>query len=355
MEWAIDNIEPTSFIVRNPGNNAYIAYSSEAFGTTPVYRFVGDVKMGKTTRLHPEEADLYRHYWAIDPQYDAAATGLVGAAAYGETGLDKPQYCNENTFNVANQTYANTTRAVIKVTTNGGTFYTVNSNETRYLENEAKSYIITDLVENASFQAKIKGCLLDDKSYTFSAATVVPTWEVDAATAQVKIASITLGTNIDNTNFDMTKIAALTFTDEIAAANDNYKVYKYSDGIVYYEARFEHFANTAFEKGTPSAATAVANGDLAPWNFWETTTKPTAATAYPANTKTPEENYLGRYGMVRNNWYDVTITAFNRLGSPVDPRGNVSNPSTPDDNVQEYISVKIAVLSWAKRTQSWSF
>ena len=59
--------------------------------------------------------------------------------------------------------------------------------------------------------------------------------------------------------------------------------------------------------------------------------------------------------MVRNNWYDVTITAFNRLGSPVDPSGNVSNPITPDDNVKEYISVKIAVLSWAKRTQSWSF
>ncbi len=59
--------------------------------------------------------------------------------------------------------------------------------------------------------------------------------------------------------------------------------------------------------------------------------------------------------MVRNNWYDVNITAFNKLGSPVDPTGNVSNPSTPDDNVEAYISVKIAVLSWAKRLQNWSF
>ena len=359
VEWAIDNIEPTSFIVRNPGDNAYIAYSSEAFGTTNVYRFVGDTKMGKTSVLHPEDADLYRHYWAIDPQYDVAATGLVGAAAYGATGLDKPQYCNENTFNVANQTYANTTRAVIKVTTDGGTFYTVNSNEKRYSETDAKSYIITDLVESTSFQNKIKGCLLAGHSYTFSTATVDPaasTWTVDAATAQLTIASITLGSDISGADFDMSAITALDFSAEIDAANENFKVYKYSDGVVYYEARFEHFANTAFEKGTPTVATAVANGDLAPWNFWETDpNKPTAANAYPGTGTKAEQNYLGRYGMVRNNWYDVTITAFNRLGSPVDPSGNVSNPITPDDNVKEYISVKIAVLSWAKRTQSWSF
>ncbi len=359
VEWAIDNIEPTSFVVRNPGDNAYIAYSSEAF-TTPVYRMVGDVKMGTTAKLHNYVADIYRHYWCLDPQYDAVATGLVAAQAYGPTGIDNPQYCNENTFNVANQTYQNTTRAIIKVTTDGGEFYTVNNNEERYTETAAKTYIIKDLVENSSFQSKIKGCLLPGKSYTFSETSVNPTYTVDPATAQVKIASITLGSDIDAANFDMTAIATLTstddFTTEINAANDNFKVYKYSDGVVYYEARFEHFANTAYEKGlgTFDATTAKTQGDLAPWNCWETT-KPTATTAYPANTKSAEENYLGRYGMVRNNWYDVTITAFNKLGSPVDPKGKIDSPTTTDDNVKAYISVKIAVLSWAKRTQSWSF
>ena len=360
VEWAIDNIEPTSFVVRNPGDNAYIAYSSEAF-TTPLYRMVGDVKLGKTAKLHTEDADIYRHYWCQDPQYSATATGLVAAKAYGPTGLTNPQYCNENTFNVANQTYQNTTRAVIKVTTDGGDFYTVNNNEERYSETAAKSYIVKDLVENSSFQAKIKNCLEDGKSYTFSESTIVPSWDVDPATAQVKIASIALSsTEITSANFNMTKIAALTSTDdfstEINDANDNFKVLKYTAGVVYYEARFEHFANTAYEKslGTFDAATAESQGDLAPWNCWEST-KPTATVAYPNNTKSAEENYLGRYGMVRNNWYDVRITAFNKLGSPVDPSGKIDKPSTPDDNVLAYISVKIAVLSWARRTQSWSF
>jgi hypothetical protein len=61
--------------------------------------------------------------------------------------------------------------------------------------------------------------------------------------------------------------------------------------------------------------------------------------------------------MVRNNWYDVNITAFNKIGLPVDPSVTVSNPDTPDDKIEDskYISVKINVLSWAKRTQNWSF
>lgn len=372
VEWAIDNIEPASFIVRNPGDNAYIAYSSEAFGTDYVYRFVGDKAMGKTATLHNYYTPVYRHYWAIDPVYDVpnasrtSAQTLLPAPKYVSTST--PLYCNENTFNVANQKYESTTRAVIKVTTDGGTFYTVNGGQTRYSENDAKSYLVTDIVENADFQNKIKSCLKPDKSYTFSASSINPTYAENAATAQVTISSITLpNSEYTSENFYMTTsdipsdapagtkaISQLTFSDEIAAANGNWKVLKYTDGIVYYEARFEHFANTYYEKTTasPTATGAFNAGDLAPWNFWETT-KPSGTNAYPANSKTAEENYLGRWGMVRNNWYDVTISEFKKLGMPVDPSGNVDNPSTPDDNVEDYISVKIHVLSWAKRTQRW--
>lgn len=358
--WAIDNIEPASFIVRNPGDNAYIAYSSEAFSTTPYYRFVGEKAMGKTATLHNYYTPVYRHYWAIDPVYDVAnasrttAQKLLPAPKYVST--TTPLYCNENTFNVANQKYESTTRAIIKVTTDGGTFYTVNGGQTRYTETDAKSYLVTDIVENAGFQNKIKACLKTDHNYTFTANSIVPVYTTDA-NAQVKISSITLGSDITETDFNMTDIAALNFSDEIDAANSNFKVLKYTDGIVYYEARFEHFANTYYEKTTasPTATGALNAGDLAPWNFWETAgKKPTGTNAYPTGaSKSAEENYLGRWGMVRNNWYDVTIEAFKKLGSPVDPTGKVDNPGTPDDSVEDYISVKIHVLSWAKRTQKW--
>jgi len=387
VEWAIDNIEPASFIVRNPGDNGYIAYSSEAFGADNHYRFVGDKAMGITARLHNYYVPVYRHYWCVDPVYSlnatktldtdvegtdyrTAAQAMLPAPKYIAAGTD-PLYCNENTFDVEHQRYENTTRAVIKVTTDGGEFYTVNGGQERFTEADAKSYLVTDIVESSEFQAKVKKALRPTHTYTFKAASIVPEYEVDEATAQVKVKSITLGADITAADFYMTAaditadseapadavaIESLSFADEISAANGNWTVLKYKDGVMYYEARFEHFANTYYEKanGTKTAAAAFAAGDLAPWNFWEAAgKKPTATTAYPAGTKTAEENYLGRYGMVRNNWYDVTVSAFKKLGSPVDPTGKIDKPKTPDDNVEEYISIKIMVLSWAKRTQQW--
>mgnify|MGYP003514598717 CR=1 FL=1 len=43
-------------------------------------------------------------------------------------------------------------------------------------------------------------------------------------------------------------------------------------------------------------------------------------------------------------------TAIKKIGSPVVP--DITTDNTPDDNIDAYISVKINVLSWAKRTQS---
>ncbi len=59
---------------------------------------------------------------------------------------------------------------------------------------------------------------------------------------------------------------------------------------------------------------------------------------------------MGRYGLVRNNWYDIQVTEIKKIGSPVVP--NITTDKTPDDNIDAYISAKINVLSWAKRTQS---
>ncbi|WP_367882680.1 Mfa1 fimbrilin C-terminal domain-containing protein [Paraprevotella clara] len=60
------------------------------------------------------------------------------------------------------------------------------------------------------------------------------------------------------------------------------------------------------------------------------------------------ENYLGRYGVLRNNWYDISVTAIKNIGSStVEPvTGNTI------DKLESYISVKINILAWAKRSQS---
>lgn len=367
IEWVIDNKEPKSFVVRNMGDLSYIAYSSEAFAT-PLYRMVGDVKMGQTATLHNYDANIYRTYWCVDPQYYATATGMVrsdnvsGVTEWGATGRNNPQYCNENTFDVANQLYKNTTRAIIKVTpTSTADFYTVNGGEERYSKTDAESYLLEGLVDNAEIIAAFKAVTKAGKSFAILPTYFKVTYADDASTGKHSIATVEFDSDAFASFVGASDAAPLSenpnitdFATIISSVNDNVKVLKYTNGIVYYEARFEHFANTAYEKGlgTFAEAEAKAAGDLAPWNCWETT-KPSAAEAYPGTNA--EQNYLGRWGMVRNNWYDVTVTALNKIGSPVDPSGNVENPDTPDDNVKEYIALKIHVLSWAKRTQSWSF
>ena len=63
------------------------------------------------------------------------------------------------------------------------------------------------------------------------------------------------------------------------------------------------------------------------------------------------ENYgiqhLGRYGVVRNNWYEINI---NSISGPGDPE-IVTPGEEPDDDAEGYIRAEINVLSWAKRNQ----
>ena len=64
--------------------------------------------------------------------------------------------------------------------------------------------------------------------------------------------------------------------------------------------------------------------------------------------------FLGRWGMVRNNWYSLEVNIIKNLGLSIVPNGNVT---TSDDNKEEpfYISARIHILSWAKRLQQVDF
>ena len=66
------------------------------------------------------------------------------------------------------------------------------------------------------------------------------------------------------------------------------------------------------------------------------------------------EQYLGRYGVVRNNWYELNINKITALGSPIVPDVNID---MSDDNNEDkkYFAVEIHILSWAKRVQNFQF
>lgn len=101
---------------------------------------------------------------------------------------------------------------------------------------------------------------------------------------------------------------------------------EYKNGESYYFVRIKHFGD-----------------DMTPWNTDETP-KPSNL-VYPTDNQAG--NYLGRYGVLRNNWYDIAVEGVKGLGSATVP---AVTPTT-DDELKSYIAVKINVLSWAKRTQ----
>lgn len=347
--WVLDNTTKSSYIVRNMGTEAgtYLKYSSEKFGTTLKSRFVGDTKLGKTSKQ--PDVDLYRTYWCVDPTYSKtfdvathkANFNTVTSAAEVTSWLTSGNYvyCHENTFDVAHMDYSNTTRALVKVTFNGGNKF--------YTNNGANAILDTDGKRDEAVMSYVLGTdinIVDLKKYLSDnqASTGTVTWEKKdfeltwAPTPDkdgiLKVTDIKLSaTGKGKLNAGSTPFTGWdAIKDQL---NTNRVIRQYDNGASYYEVRIKHFAGDGAD-------------DLAPWNTWETV-KPSASEAYPGNK---EQNYLGRYGLVRNNWYDIDVTAIKKIGSPVVP--DITTDNTPDDNIDAYISAKINVLSWAKRTQS---
>lgn len=338
--WNLANVNKSSYLVRqydNAWNNLtsdgldfLTGADKSAFAANP-YRFAG-INLIKTNVSSNPAANKYRTYWGKDINYTNDAP-FASDATVGDAdlilGKDATTYCYENTFDVAHQNVRNTTTAIVKMkitpdSYTGGTFYTINGGKdvvyslanaktkvgNQFLAENTESFLKTTYFPTVTEAGKITVSDVDfsDKAGAVTFAKLVLTFTPTAG-----------GTP---TTADVTDATVLT-----ALAN-NIKVVEYKGGYSYYNILIKHFGD-----------------ELTPWN---PSTK-TSGISYP----TPNEaNWLGRYGVLRNNWYDLDITGVSRLGAATPDELDVKNDPTPDDNLKSYISVKINVLSWAKRTQS---
>lgn len=367
--WAIDNYNSVSYLVKNATSFApWNLKSYDAGASVDKYRFIGanPVDAGHTDKVLNTG---YRTYWAIDPNYNADwATGMFITAFDAEyktgTGDENPQYCFENTFDVAHQIHSNTTRVVLKVTLNGGNdFYTVGADKkTLYKLDDVKKKFVTALMGNSTFKTWYNnadpskggsGTLTFDKITLTLATKTYGVVEVE----KVKIDnSVLVGSSdieFDNTSTD---VEGSNLSGVIATVNSSVgKVTKYTDGATYYQVRIKHFGD-----------------DLTPWKSGEFKAgyepkESSIADIYPAADDSRQDaNYLGRYGMVRNNWYVLKIGAIAKIGSATVPDVNRTPPITPDPNDPEkpdhpddeledaFIKARINILSWAKRVQNWN-
>lgn len=284
-----------------------------------------------------------RVYWGKDPNYDNEnlkkndATGddlrdkeFNSITATSEINKDfttttatNPVYCLENTFNLANMYQGQTTRVIFKakyapmndagvsLAETDGTFYTIGN-----MKNILKEADLVAAV-NAAATSVLSGCTVDyEANLKKEGSHVITLADIKDASGATLVADKDYG--------------GTTGKDIVAAINDKLGlktgrkeemvgINTYLKGVTYYIARVKHFGDALTE-----------------WKSGE-------------NYGDNNDKYLGRYGMLRNNWYELKVGNVYGPGYPGVPP---VDPNQPDDENEKYLSVSVMILDWAKRSQT---
>lgn len=330
--WVVDNTNKKSYIVRQYNKDWNSIHSDKVTTGDYQYRFVWGSEVNPNAT---EGNKLYRTSFAQDPEYDTPAAKAANynqmasnasMAMSAEFGNEHPQYCNENTFQVTAQNQDQTTRVVlgVKMSAPGTSTYDADL----YTVNDNKEVVYTE----ASLAERLKNILLKEAA--------VKTW----ADAHTNV-SLDITFNEDAAGKTTIKEATLkgktapgaadetfagTFTTKFDKALPN--IVRYKGGVAYYAVRIKHFGDSD-----------------TPWNVEGQDVKPGVnSLIYPNPSAGASDGwFLGRYGVVRNNWYDISVNKIQTLGDATIP----AFTTDPDDVLENYISVSINVLSWSKHTQ----
>ena len=322
--WALDITNKKTYAVHNI--DGLSTDFPAIWDTNPSNRFIGTNN---------------RVYWGKDSNYDNVdlkkndATGddlrgkefnFITATSeinkdFTTTTTTNPVYCLENTFNLANMYQGQTTRVIFKarytpkddagnpLAEQDGTFYTIGNMTTILKEADLKKAV------DAAATSVLSGCTVDYTRLKTEGSHVITLADIKDSTGKTLVAGTDYGgktgTQIVNEINDRLGLKAGR-PEEMVGINTYFK------GVTYYIARVKHF------------------GSLTPWNSG-------------GSYGTDNGKYLGRYGMLRNNWYELTVGNVYGPGYPGVPP---VDPNQPDDENEKYLSVSVKILSWAKRSDT---
>lgn len=328
--WALDVINKFSFPVH------VTAWLKGGFTSTsltiPSYPEIWSNVSGKTDRFVSQVSAtgaFKRVYWGIDPNYsmDLSAFAKCGeqftlAEANGTgvtwndgSGSDKPLYCMENTFDINNMLQGQTTRVLLKATYTPSAVASETDKTFFMIGNSSDIWTVKTLAEQIKSKA-------EEVLGTTTGVTVTLNDGIKAAgTHLLDATNVTIKSGVDDKTSTIVDqinnklgLKAATTTDPIVG------IATYKNGESYYIARIKHFGDD-FTKWEPG-------NDL-----------------YGSNN----EKWLGRYGVLRNNWYDLTVNSISGPGYPDVPK---VKPGDPDDEDTKYINVSVKTLDWAKRSST---
>ena len=277
----------------------------------------------KMDRFHDTKlTEFPRVYWGADPNYktnfasvaDCEGEFTMATKANFKTGEDakKAQYCLENTFDIDHMVQGQTTRVLFSATYTpngfnaGDTFYKMGNSSQLWNATKVEAQIKAKAMEvlNETDANKVE-VILTGTDLAKAGIHLITKANVKHGTAEISDADITA----INTKLGF---KAASGTDPMVGLST------FESGVSYYVARVKHF------------------NELTPWNAGDKT--------YDSNNA----NWLGRYGVLRNNWYELSVNSVSGPGYPDVPK---VNPTDPDDENEQYINVEVKILDWAKRSQ----
>ena len=346
LTWALDNYNISSY--------AYKHLSAVSYS-----RFV------ETMAVEPYYPLRYRTHWAEDANYSGSSglTNVPYATYLSYTDAQKsafwkstgsPAYCAENTFNVDNMKDNCTTSVLVRLQlNNGGDFYTTSVTgqdvifqppSTTLEENgtsasssfsRTRSLKVTyDGTNYATIDDYLRTWLMQNNSgfrnwvNTYAAGEVnhvVITLTNDASTGTATVSSVTQTARASGTT-GATAFGALNLETYFAS---NISLKYYASGYCYYRVPIRHF------------------GDETPWSSTASMTNNSTTQVYGTGDAAAN-NYLGRYGMVRNNWYNISINSVTHVGSPIIP----ALTDDADDKVPQFLNATLSINGWEKHEQN---
>ena len=312
-------------------------------GSKPFTQLLSTEWPGADNWHNNNATDRFRSYWAKDPNYNNAdGHAPTTPTSYSEnftkinitdleSSIGSSLYCLENTFSHLHQRRNETTTAVVLAT-----YFPKDITETWVLANNhsysvklyVDNFLTGDAYTGIKIYAKVGAATVEANGDHFTLAATGTKVEKDdivygADSYELQPATgVTLCSNDAGTT-ELTEEEKNNLKTQFATYMTGASVYY--NGYCYYEIPVRHFNDTEV---------------------------PLAGQTGAVDANINDESQLGRYGIVRNHWYQLTINKITQPGKPIttDP---VDPEDKPDDLTEEYaMNVTAKVLRWAVRTQN---
>lgn len=345
--WVLQNTNKKMYAVRN-------VYSIDASTAMPSQNKAWETWDGlyadsETNRFYGTAANPYRVYWGVDPNYFTEITNSEGSPnSLADnfniwTDTSAPQYwLSVNTTNSstpdAGYCAENTTLAAD------------DRNNAVMLDNQLTSVLIKATLgdgEDVFLCGSNLSLLYTEDMFLQAATAALANSTIDgvplAEGKKLALKSLGEGIEIDGSSSGQDKKTVadlLEIVDDAASASTTLaeegglseaqqsailtefgnKISYYKNGVTYYyTSLIEHFGDN-----------------------------PTEYVGDPNKVEYNNDDHLGRYGVLRNNWYELNITSITGPGEPDIPE----IPEEPADEQEKWIKTQINILSWAKREQN---